>query len=134
MRSYSVRLDLTNGFFYVTLLTLSFIWHIDSNPFQGFAMLTQAIIAILADRHNLTTTDIMEMMDWIGDHVMDVNELYDPADYIETFESFQRQESNQALAQDFLQGRAAGFSEVSYDPETGRELSVDDVFGIVATF
>ena len=88
-------------------------------------MLTQALIAILADRHNLTTTEIMEMMDWIEDHLMDVNELYNPADYTETFESFQRQESNQALAQDFLQGRADGFSEVSYDPQTGCETPVD---------
>jgi hypothetical protein len=88
-------------------------------------MLNQAIIAILADRHNLDTTEIMEMMDWIQDHVMDVNDLYDPADYTETFESFQRQESNQALADDFLHGRAVGFSEVSYDPQTGCETPVD---------
>ena len=94
-------------------------------------MLIQSIIAIMADRHNLTTTEIMEMMDWIEDHLMDVNELYNPADYTETFESFQRQESNQALATEFLEGRAVGYSEVHYNAETGEEVSVDDTYGIL---
>ena len=94
-------------------------------------MLIQSIIAILADRHNLDTTDIIGMMDWIRDHLMDVNELYDPSDYTEVFESFQRQESNQALATEFLEGRAVGYSEVRYNPETGEEVSVDDTYGIL---
>ena len=94
-------------------------------------MLIQAIIAIMADRHNLDTTDIMEMMDWITEHLELVNELYDPSDYTDVFESFQRQESNQALATEFLEGRAVGYSEVHYNPETGEEVSVDDTYGMI---
>tara|TARA_Y100000015_G_scaffold30669_1_gene30123 strand:+ start:143 stop:463 length:321 start_codon:yes stop_codon:yes gene_type:complete len=92
-------------------------------------MLIQSIIAILADRHNLDTTDIMGMMGWITEHLELVNELYDSSDYTEVFESFQRQESNQALATDFLEGRATGYSEVRYNPETGEELPIDYVLG-----
>ena len=88
-------------------------------------MLTQALIAIIAERHNLNTIEITEMMDWITEHLELVDELYDPSDYTETFESFQRQESNQAIAQDFLRGDAVGYTEVSYDPETGCETPVD---------
>ena len=118
--------DLTNPSFigYITL-------HSKQPPNKGYNMLIQSIIAIMADRHNLTTTEIMEMMDWIEDHLMDVNELYNPADYTETFESFQRQESNQALATEFLEGRAVGYSEVHYNAETGEEVSVDDTYGIL---
>ena len=89
-------------------------------------MLTQALIAIMADRYNLDTIDIMAMMDWIQDHLEFVDELYDPSDYTETFESFQRQESNQALAQDFMNGNAVGYTEVQYDPETGCETPIDN--------
>ena len=88
-------------------------------------MLTQALIAVLADRKNLSIAEIAEMMDWITRHLELVNELYDPSDYTETFESFQRQESNEAIAQDFLRGDAVGYTEVSYDPETGCETPVD---------
>ena len=88
-------------------------------------MLTQALIAIMADRHNLDTTEIAEMMDWITEHLELVNELYDPSDYTEVFESFQRQESNEALAQDILNGNAVGYTEVSYDPQTGCETPID---------
>ena len=88
-------------------------------------MLTQALIAIMADRHNLDTTEIAEMMDWITEHLELVNELYDPSDYTEVFESFQRQESNEALAQDILSGNAVGYTEVSYDPQTGCETPID---------
>jgi hypothetical protein len=94
-------------------------------------MLIQSIIAIIADRHNLDTTEIMSMMGWITEHVELINELYDSSDYTEVFESFQRQESNQALATEFLEGRAVGYSEVRYNPETGEEVSVDDTYGIL---
>ena len=89
-------------------------------------MLHQAFIAVLAERKNLTLTDIVELSDWIQDHVDHIDELFDPSDYTETFESFQRQESNEAIAQDFLNGNAVGFSEVSYDPQTGCETPVDN--------
>lgn len=94
-------------------------------------MLTQALITIIADRHNLDTTDIMEMMGWITEHLELVDELFDPSDYTEVFESFQRQEANQALATEFLEGRAIGYTEVRYNPETGEEVSVDDTYGIL---
>ena len=94
-------------------------------------MLIQALIAIMADRHNLDTTDIMEMIGWITEHLELVNELYDSSDYTDVFESFQRQESNQALATEFLEGRAVGYSEVRYNPETGEEVSVDDTYGMI---
>ena len=94
-------------------------------------MLTQAIIAIMADRHNLDTTEIMEIMDWIVEHLELVDELYDSSDYTEVFESFQRQEANQALATEFLEGRAVGYSEVHYNAETGEEVSVDDTYGMI---
>ena len=92
-------------------------------------MLIQSIIAIMADRYNLDTTEIMDMMGWITEHVELVNELYDSSDYTEVFESFQRQESNEALATDFLEGRATGYSEVHYNPDTGEELAIDYVLG-----
>ena len=83
----------------------------------------------MADRHNLDTTDIMDMMGWIAERLELVDELYDSSDYTEVFESFQRQESNQALATEFLEGRAVGYSEVHYNPETGEELAIDYVLG-----
>ena len=94
-------------------------------------MLIQAFIAIMADRHNLSTQEILDMSNWIAENVELIAELYDPTDYIETFESFQRQEANTALATDFLAGRAVGYTEVHYNPETGEEVSVDNTYGIL---
>ena len=94
-------------------------------------MQLQAFIAILADNHNLDTTDIMERFADILDRVDVIEELYDPTVYTEIFESFQRQEANEALATDFVEGRAVGYSEVRYNPETGEEVSVDDTYGIL---
>ena len=94
-------------------------------------MLNQAFIAILADRHNLSTQEILDMSTWIADRIEVIRDLWGPSDYIETFESFQRQEANTALATDFLAGRAVGYSEVHYNPETGEEVSVDDTYGIL---
>ena len=88
-------------------------------------MLNQAFIAILANRHNLSTQEILDLSTWIAENIEVINELYDPSDYIETFQSFQRQESNEALASDFLHGRTFGFNEVSYDSETGVETPLD---------
>ena len=88
-------------------------------------MLNQAFIAILANRHNLSTQEILDLSTWIAENIEVINELYDPSDYIETFESLQRQEANEATARDFLHGRAVGFSEVSYDPVTGIETPLD---------
>lgn len=94
-------------------------------------MQLQAFIAVLADNHNLDTTDIMEMFADILDRVDLIEEVFDPTVYTEIFESFQRQEANEALATDFVEGRAVGFSEVRYNPETGEEVSVDDTYGIL---
>ena len=94
-------------------------------------MQLQAFIAILANDHNLDTTDIMEMFADILDRVDVIEELYDPTVYTEIFESFQRQEANEALAADFVEGRAVGYSEVRYNPETGEEVPVDDTYGIL---
>ena len=94
-------------------------------------MQLQAFIAVLADNYNLDTTDIMERFADILDRVDVIEELYDPTVYTEIFESFQRQEANEALATDFVEGRAVGYSEVRYNPETGEEVSVDDTYGIL---
>jgi len=88
-------------------------------------MLNQAFIAIIADRFNLSTQEVLNLSDWIAENIEVINELYGSSDYIETFQSFQRQESNEALAHEFLHGRAFGFNEVSYDPETGVETPLD---------
>jgi len=88
-------------------------------------MLNQAFIAIIADRFNLSTQETLEVANWIADRVDWAREFCETEHYIEVFESFQRQESNEALAHDFLNGRAVGYSEVQYDPETGEELPME---------
>jgi len=88
-------------------------------------MLNQAFIAIIADRFNLSTQETLEVANWIADRVDWAREFCETEHYIEVFESFQRQESNEALAHDFLNGRAVGYSEVQYDPETGEQLPME---------
>jgi hypothetical protein len=88
-------------------------------------MLNQAFIAIIADRFNLSTKEVLNLSDWIAENIEVINELYGSSDYIETFQSFQRQEANEALARDFEHGRAFGFSEVQYDPKTGEQLPME---------
>jgi hypothetical protein len=88
-------------------------------------MLNQAFIAIIADRFNLSTQEVLEVANWITDRVDWAREFCETEHYIEMFQSFQRQESNEALASDFLSGRAFGFNEVSYDSETGEQLPME---------
>jgi len=88
-------------------------------------MLNQAFIAIIADRFNLSTQETLEVANWIADRVDWAREFCETEHYIEVFESFQRQESNEALAHDFLNGRAVGYSEVQYDPKTGEQLPME---------
>lgn len=88
-------------------------------------MLNQAFIAIIADRFNLSTQEVLEISDWISERVEWAREFCETEHYSEIFQSFQRQESNEALAHDFLHGRAFGFNEVSYDPKTGVETPLD---------
>jgi hypothetical protein len=87
-------------------------------------MLNQAIIAVIADHLNLSTQEVLEMSDWISNNIELIREHW-ASEYIETFQSFQRQESNEALARDFEFGRAFGFNEVQFDPETGCELPTE---------
>jgi len=118
-------LDLTKRLFpcYITL-------HSKQPLNKGYNMLNQAFIAIIANRYNLDTKEVLELSNWIRENVERINELFDPSDFIETFESFQRQESNEALATEFINGRATGFTEVRYNAETGEELPVDDTYGM----
>ena len=88
-------------------------------------MLNQAFIAIIADRFNLSTQEVLGMSEWISNNIEVIREFVGSEDYIETFQSFQRQEANEALARDFLNGRAFGYSEVQYNPETGVETPLD---------
>ena len=88
-------------------------------------MLNQAFIAIIADRFNLSTQEVLEVANWITDRVDWAREFCETEHYIEMFQSFQRQEANEALASDFLSGRAFGFNEVSYDSETGEQLPME---------
>jgi len=88
-------------------------------------MLNQAFIAIIADRFNLSTQEVLEIANWITDRVDWASEFCETEHYIQIFQSFQRQESNEALARDFESGRAFGFNEVQYDPETGEQLPME---------
>lgn len=88
-------------------------------------MLNQAFIAIIADRFNLSTKEVLEISNWIADRTDWAREFCETEHYIEIFQSFQRQESNEALARDFESGRAFGFNEVQYDPKTGEQLPME---------
>ena len=88
-------------------------------------MLNQAFIAIIADRFNLSTKEVLEMSEWISNNIESIREFVGSEEYIEIFQSFQRQEANEALARDFESGRAFGFNEVQYDPKTGCELPTE---------
>jgi len=88
-------------------------------------MLNQAFIAIIADRFNLSTQEVLGMSEWIAENIEVIKEIVGSEGYIEIFQSFQRQEANEALARDFEHGRAFGFSEVQYDPETGEQLPME---------
>lgn len=87
-------------------------------------MFNQAFIAIIADRFNLSTQEVLENFESLTHDIELIREHWN-SEYLETFESFQRQESNEALARDFEFGRAFGFNEVQYDPETGVETPLD---------
>lgn len=88
-------------------------------------MLNQAFIAFMTDRFNLSTQEILETSNWIAENVELIKEFCETEHYIEIFQSFQRQDSNEALARDFELGRAFGFNEVQFDPETGCELPTE---------
>ena len=85
----------------------------------------QAFIAIYAEQNHLTDDEVLEQIEEILSKAIFIEELLDPSHYIEIFESFQRQDSNESIAQDFLSGNTVGYTEVSYDPETGCETPID---------
>jgi hypothetical protein len=87
-------------------------------------MLNQAFIAIIADRFNLSTQEVIENFESLTHDIELIREHW-TSEYLETFQSFQRQEANEALARDFEFGRAFGFNEVQFDPETGCELPTE---------
>lgn len=86
----------------------------------------QAFIALYAKENHLTDAEVIEQFGWILKQVKLIDDLYCPAEVHESFEGLQLQESTVALAQDFESGDLVGYTEVAYNPETGREIAIDD--------
>ena len=83
-------------------------------------------------RGSMPAAELAEYIQWVKDAFYDWSDMPQNLDGLQReLEDHQHGESVSALAHSIQRGDDVGFTEVQFDPETGRELSVDDVFGIV---
>lgn len=83
-------------------------------------------------RGSMPSAELAEYLGWVKEAFYDTSDMPQNLDSLQReLEDYQHDESVSALAIAIQRGDDLGFTEVQFDPETGRELAIDDVFAII---
>lgn len=83
-------------------------------------------------RGSMSSAELAEYLQWVKDaFYCPFDDMPQNLDGLQReLENHQHGESVSALAHSIQHGDDVGFTEVQFDPETGRELSIDEAFAL----